>query len=164
MRKPLRFAVDRMLGRLCKWLRIMGFDAAYVSVDSRKQLEGFGEDGRIVLTRNQRWRNMEGVLFITDDHPMEQVKQVITALGIEEDNLSPLRICIRCNGSLQEVWRDQILGRVPEHIYRTMKTFHMCSKCQKVYWRGSHSQRMTRRLEQIFGEHMFNGNSKEGET
>ena len=162
MKEPLAFAVDRMLGRLCKWMRILGFDSRYVSVDSRKQIEDFRKDGRMVLTRNQRWRNVEGVFFISTDHPMEQVKQVTTALKIHRGHTAPFKICIRCNNPLKAVPKEGVLGLVPEHIHFTMKTFHMCSECKNVYWCGSHPRRMTQHMEQIFGQQIFNANSKEG--
>ncbi len=164
MNEMLHFAVDRMLGRLCKWLRILGLDSWYVSIDSRRQIEDYRKDGRIVLTRSEKWRHCKGVIFIDHDNPMVQLQGVLQTLNLDPQRIRPLHLCIRCNHPLIEIPRAQVFGRVPEHVYATTETFCMCSKCHNIYWRGSHPLRMAQQLEQLLGRNAFSGHLKEGEA
>lgn len=163
MSESLKFAADRMLGRLCKWLRICGFDSLYISIHGTKEIEYFQKESRIILTRNQKWRQVRDVLFIVHDHPMEQLKAVVQDRQIDKALIHPFRICIRCNHLLRSATKHEVYGKVPEYTYTSKESFYLCSKCDRIYWRGSHPVRMAEHMAPVFG-HPINVNLQGGQT
>ncbi|HTY23778.1 MAG TPA: Mut7-C RNAse domain-containing protein [Desulfomonilaceae bacterium] len=132
------FDVDGTLGRLAKWLRILGFDAAYPrSVPS---------PGRYFVTP----RELSGdprVVTVTAKDPMQQLKQVLSELELRADPDRFFTRCVICNVPVIEIPRTQVVGRVPKMIIRMKSEFHECPKCGRIYWEGSHLGRIKRRLE-----------------
>lgn len=131
------FDLDGRLGGLAKWLRIVGFDAAFPRKAPSR--------GRIFVTMRPVEEGLAEVV-VDDVYPVAQLKHVIDQLGIviREDLL--LTRCLLCNVPVREIWPDQAAGRVPEPILRTMRTFHECPQCRRVYWEGSHRDRIRERL------------------
>ncbi|MDH3567835.1 MAG: Mut7-C RNAse domain-containing protein, partial [Desulfobacteraceae bacterium] len=94
----MRFAVENTLGKLAKWLRILGFDTFYKPDLSAEKLMDI-ETGRILLTRTTRirgWNTSRKLIFITSDNPFEQVREVIGTLGITQKDARPFSRCVRC--------------------------------------------------------------------
>ena len=141
-----RFAVDSMLGKLAKWLRILGFDARCERITSQVELDHLRRDGFTVVTRSRRWSTQGQVLLLEANDPSEQLHELITALGITREDLQPLTRCIRCNEPLRIIPRREALGAVPDYVYETQAEFHQCPGCNRIYWPGSHSKRMSDRL------------------
>jgi uncharacterized protein with PIN domain len=155
------FAADRMLGKLCKWLRILGFDCADVSIDSREQIMGFRLEGRLVLTRTTRWRHEEGVFWVAENSPPMQLRALVTALGIASGDAPLLQRCLRCNHPLNRIPKHEVLGRAPEYVYNSHDRFYACPSCERLYWSGSHLQNMVRQLCDLFGGSSFSAHSEE---
>ena len=149
------FVVDNTLGKLSKWLRILGFDTIYEE-DPKKP--GTYESNRIRLTRSRISRQAKRVqhkgltIVISSDHYQEQLKQVISALNIKEKILKPFSRCIHCNEPIQSVERESVLGKVPDYIFETHRTFHTCRKCRRIFWPGSHHGQSMDRIKQLFGD------------
>lgn len=147
----LRFAADKMLGRLAKWLRIIGQD-----VICGQHLSGHGlartaaRERRVILTRDRKVyrRNREQSIFIRDDHFRAQLKQVV-----EECRLDPfgglLTRCVECNSPLQPVAREQVAGTVPPYVYETQEVFSRCPGCRRVFWPATHQQLMVEELQRL---------------
>lgn len=146
-----RFIVDSMLGKLAKWLRILGFDARSRHISSQRQVSEWMTEGFIVVTRNRRWGSQHPVVQLDTDDPMEQLQQVIRICGIRRDEATPLGRCILCNELLDLISREEALGKVPDFIYETHVRFHRCPCCRKIYWYGSHPRRIMDRLEHETG-------------
>ena len=132
------FDVDGMLGRLAKWLRILGFDAAYPRTAP-------GE-GRYFVTAQKRAEVGQTIVVSSDDH-MEQLKQVLTAIDVRPDPSLFFSRCLICNAPVVEISKADAAGRVPEEILGSRLEFHECPQCRRVYWEGSHLSRIIRRLE-----------------
>jgi len=143
-----RFAVDIMLGRLAKWLRVLGFDAGSVPV-SRPGIDSLLAEGLIPVTRTVKFRDVEGVLFIHGNHYLEQLKELIASLSITIDELRPFSRCSLCNAELLQIPREAALGAVPDYVFETAPYFHKCPECAKVYWPGSHRQKMIAKLREL---------------
>lgn len=141
-----RFAVDSMLGKLAKWLRILGFDTRCERIASRAELDEFKSDGCIVVTRNRRWSIGGQVVLIEANEPAEQLRELVAAVGIAGEELQPLSRCIRCNDPLRIIARREAVGAVPDHVYETQAEFYQCPGCGRTYWPGSHSKHMSERL------------------
>src|SRR5208337_5259660 len=95
-----RFAVDIMLGKLAKWLRALGFDARSMPLDERARIDSLVSEGYIPVTRREKFRHIEGVIFIRDDHQFEQLKELMSTLELGIDELRPFSRCSRCNAEL----------------------------------------------------------------
>ena len=141
-----RFVVDSMLGKLAKWLRILGFDTRCERLLRPEQLDGWRREGFLIITRNHQWRGQDQIVHLRANDPMEQLHELIAAVGISRDELQFLRRCVLCNSLLQLIPRESALGDVPDYVYETNTRFHRCPTCHKIYWPGSHPKRMTDRL------------------
>ena len=154
---PPRFLADAMLGRLARWLRILGFDADYFPGEDDDLLHKARLEGRVLLTRDTRLlqRCAVGVrpvpgrdadplpahLFIQSDYVMEQLRQVIAALRL--DPAAPrVHRCACCNVALESRDKAEVLGLVPEFVWSHHQAFWACPRCQRIYWPGTHWRRM----------------------
>jgi len=150
------FAAETTLGKLAKWLRILGFDTDYQSgVAPKRFIDAAGEE-RVLLTRTKLVRDQNKdrkLVFITANDPFEQVKEVIQALGIVSADIRPFSRCARCNILTRQVERDSVQGRVPDYVWETHADFKSCSGCGRIYWAGSHIKRSYDIIERFFITH-----------
>lgn len=147
-----RFVADKMLGRLARWLRILGCDVLYGSNFSGKGLlREARRSRRTILTRDRRLvrdPQMPPYLFVESDHVREQLQQVVAAFSIDP-SASLFRRCVECNTLLEEVPREEVSGRVPEFVYATQKSFRRCPRCRHLYWEATHVERVRAELARL---------------
>jgi uncharacterized protein with PIN domain len=141
--KP-KFIADFMLGRLARWLRVLGYDTLYAIRQKRSdmQLQSLKES-RVILTRDSRLsaKRSYGLLLIKDDLYLGQLKQVFKTFDLKIDRNNIFKICSVCNSRLAEVGKkEEVKGLVPEYVYETHDDFTVCPVCQKIYWKGTHSE------------------------
>jgi len=132
-----------------------GFDCRYDAhlPDARRLHEFSRSEGRIVLTRAQRIRTRlpdARVVFVQDNDPMNQIRQVVGELVISRDELRPLTRCLECNDELAAIFKEVLPGRVPDYVLLHQARYNICRRCNRIYWSGSHTQRMLTFLEQWF--------------
>ena len=138
------FTAESTLGKLAKWLRILGFDTSYEPGFSAEKAMDSGRKNRILLTRTERVRDgklPQEFIFITSNIPFEQLREVIDTLDIIYTDTRPFSRCIRCNTRIQPVDKDSVQGNVPDFIWQTCDIFQTCGRCRRIYWPGSHTQR-----------------------
>jgi uncharacterized protein with PIN domain len=150
------FAAEETLGKLTKWLRLLGFDVVY------GPHEGFATDfssevnGRILLTRtlavHNRLRRQQWVLLIKANEPMEQLKSVLQILDIRREHIRPFSRCLACNLPIEPAASDDIRHAVPDHVWQHHQRFGRCPGCQKVYWSGSHPRRGYESIAKLFAQ------------
>jgi uncharacterized protein with PIN domain len=145
----MRFIGDVMVGKLARWLRVLGFDVAYSNkLTDDDILRIAAAEDRVVLTRDvafaARAQRAVRLLFIAHNDWRSQLRQVIDAYGLRD--FKTLSRCIECNSRLQEIRKDQVAGRVPPYVYETQERFSFCPSCRRIYWRGTH---VTAILKQI---------------
>lgn len=147
-----RFVVDTMLGRLAHWLRAMGYDTVYLrSADDHRLLQiAIGED-RILVTRDSRLARRAGrrSLFIQFERLDEQLAEVVARLGLHPPPAEWLSRCLECNALIEPRERDAVRGRVPPRIFDAHTEFWGCPGCGRIYWAGSHTDRMLGRLGRL---------------
>lgn len=152
----LRFLADANVGRLARWLRVLGFDAAYEPrlADPLIVARALAED-RVLLTRDDamvRRRVVAGgrvrSVLLEDDRVSEQLRQVVRELELQSGLLGKraLTRCLECNVALEPREKGQVLDRLPPHVRATHDRFSQCPSCQRVYWPGTHWDRMRRRI------------------
>lgn len=152
--RDIRFAADPSLGRLCKWLRILGFDALYESGCSGADFQTIQGEGRVLLTRIHQYREQfrdHRLIFIRHNHFRNQLDQVIEAAPISRTDIRPFSRCVRCNLPLRSVEKsDDLHRRVPDYIWRTRERFEECTRCDRVFWRGTHRDRIAEEVDRWF--------------
>ena len=142
------FAVEKTLGKLAKWLRILGFDTIYDS-----NILDLIEGDRIVLTRTKHIlneHNTDKLLFIESDKAFKQIKEVIITLGIVEEDIRPFTRCIRCNTKIRLIAKDSIRSLVPDYVWENQNSFKTCIQCKRIYWQGSHTKRSIKMIKELF--------------
>lgn len=147
-----RFVADRMLGKLAKWLRVLGFDVVYLRQAADEEIVERLREGRIFLTRGRRagpWRQPDKVFVVHANEPKKQLREVVQGLRLDMIDAELFSRCLSCNCLLDTVSREEVRAKVPDYIYQTQRKFHRCSDCGKVYWSGSHSEKMRQQLEEI---------------
>jgi uncharacterized protein len=146
LRKP-RFVLDTHLGRLARYLRLLGFDCLYQNDFHDDDLARISsEDPRTLLTRDRRLLHRKVIThgyFVRATDPMQQTVEVLRRFDLAAD-IRPLGRCVRCNGSLTDVDKDRIVDRLEPGTRRYYEDFRICRDCGQIYWRGSHFGKMTR--------------------
>jgi uncharacterized protein with PIN domain len=149
MSSTRRFAVDRMLGRLATWLRLIGEDATYgAHLSGQSLLRHARNEGRTVLTRDHRLpRRAEPppLLFIASDRFREQLREVVTAFDLDPF-AHPFTRCARCNEALVVVAKMDIVEQLAPYVAATQERFVRCPRCQRIYWPATHYRRTLQEL------------------
>lgn len=137
----MKFLLTRELGRLAKWLRILGFDARYERSSDKAyvMMEALKEE-RILVTRSLRFGTRHGgtLVFIRRDGLEEQLKDLLGALHIGIDRHQFFRRCTICNVPLIAAAKQEVRAHVPAHVYEIQDDFMRCPGCGRVYWKGTH--------------------------
>lgn len=154
----LKFLADSMLGKLARWLRMAGFDADYrKGSDFSAFLRIAREEKRIVLTRDTKFLKIYSppeFFFIEDDAVEKQFKAVVTkfSLAVKIDKLCR---CLYCNVPVEAVSRENVYGKVPDYIYDNILHFTRCPACSRIYWEGTHVEKLRERILKITGSFNF---------
>ena len=147
-----RFLADCNVGRLARWLRVLGYDAAYEPkiADSELVARALAE-GRVLLTRDvdltRRRVIADGTLrtvLLDADRVAEQLRQVIDEVGLAAPGQggTDLSRCLECNVELEPRKKTQVVHLIPPHVRATQRSFSQCPRCARVYWPGTHWRRM----------------------
>jgi uncharacterized protein with PIN domain len=148
-----KLTCDAMLGKLAKELRILGVNVEYNrgagGMNCYRKARG---DGRTMITRNTRLKELPGVFFIQGGRTEEELAQVKKEFNIRADSGQALTRCLEDNEELEKVTREQARPSIPFFIYQIHHEFRRCPKCKRVYWPGSHVRDMQRRVESGRGQ------------
>jgi uncharacterized protein with PIN domain len=145
-----------MLGRLAKWLRLMGFDTLYAENRSDYEIAALARaEGRVVLTRDREMTRRRGIrcLFIDSQVLEDQLAQVLNELNASLSGsaaLNPAR-CPQCNRPLEQVSRKEVRPHVPPYVWQTQSLYHRCAVCGKIYWPGTHWDRIQETIDRVRG-------------
>lgn len=144
MTSATTFAVDRMLGRLARWLRVLGHDAAYGAELHGPALVALARrEGRVIVTRDTRLarrRDLPPTIFIVHDRFRDQLREVARAVPLAPEGFCTR--CLDCNELLEEATRATVAERVPEHVLATQTRFWTCPSCRRVFWAATHIAHM----------------------
>ena len=141
-----------MLGRLARWLRILGYDTLYFSNADDATLARLAlADDRILLTRDVELARRRGVrvILISGDQVENQLREIVNVLTLSAGEA--FSRCLDCNALLVEFERTQARDLVPPYVFATQTRFRRCAICGKVYWRGTHWAHMLATLESARG-------------
>jgi uncharacterized protein with PIN domain len=154
----MRFIADSMLGRLARWLRLLGFDTLYEPrIEDSRLLRIAREEQRTLLTRDTRLvkvRGLKDFLLIHENDPFAQLRTVITEFSLYKPGKGgfetrPYSRCSHCNTLLEVIPKEQAKDSVPLFVFQTSDNFRKCPHCDKYYWQGSHADRLREKLQEI---------------
>ena len=154
----MKFIVDHNVGKLVKWLRMLGYDTEFFTGEDDWQMiiTALKQD-KIIITRDSGIMKYGVVnsgkvkaILVESDNPEEQIRQVNGALNL--DFYSGLfNRCMECNYLLEERTVTEVKDRVPPYVYKTQKEYLECPGCNRIYWKGTHWQAMIDRIQKITG-------------
>jgi len=137
-----------MLGSLARWLRMMGYDTVYDKTKEDPDIAQLARaESRFILTRDRELSREPGALLLENEDLDGQLKAVATRYGLKF-NESMIR-CSTCNGELLDLPKEEAKGKVPDGAFEVNEKFWKCSKCEKIYWKGTHWEGITERLKRL---------------
>ena len=151
-----KFIVDHNVGKLAKWLRMLGYDTLFFNGNyDSKMISVALAEGRILLTRDTQIMKRRvvttgklKVILLKTDNPELQIRQVIETLNLNNRS-KPFTICLECNQPLEERTKDEVKDRVPPYVFQTQEQYVECPSCHRIYWKGTHWQAMTGKLANL---------------
>ncbi len=149
----MTFIADCMLGKLARWLRVLGFDVLYdPQLDDPELVRIARREGRILLTRDsgliEKTRSVRGRLFIESQRWDEQVAQVLDAFDLW-GRVAPQTRCLQCNAPLKPLSKAAAKNLVAPFVFEHADAFRLCPGCGRVYWKGTHAADMEARVERL---------------
>lgn len=151
----MRFIADCMLGKLAKWLKILGFDTLFFSkIEDDELLAIAASEDRTLLTRDtgliQKANDVES-LFLDSDDWREQVRRVLQHFHLHE-KVNPLSRCIDCNEALRNLPRKNAKNLVSPFVFERADFFSLCPLCGRVFWRGTHFDDMEAKIQDLLNK------------
>lgn len=148
-----RFILDTHLGRLARYLRMMGLDVVHSDEDpgDAALARRARDENRILLTRDAgllRRGSIDRGYFVRATNPERQLAEVIHRFPVR-DQLAPFSRCMACNTLLEAAVPAAVRDRVPPQVAEEYDRFKVCPSCEKVFWEGSHVQRMQRLIDRV---------------
>ena len=148
----MKFILTKELGRLARWLRILGFDCVYFNSPkiSSLKIQALRED-RVIVTRSHWLKGERHIktIFLESENLVGQLRQIIGRLNLNTDEFRMFSRCIVCNTELAQIDKEKIEQEVPEYVYSTQDRFNLCPVCKRIYWQGTHWGNVAKVVEEI---------------
>ena len=153
----IKFICDEQLGKLARWLKVIGQDVYYKNrLEDSRLMEIAQKESRIILTRDTRLlkkldEKCLRYFFVSENYPALQLKELIEHFK-ESIRIRIFTRCTDCNILLEEVSPEEVKEKVPPFVFKTQKIFRRCPNCGKVFWRGTHRPQVDIQLRSVLGE------------
>ncbi len=154
----VKFIADNNVGKLARWLRLMGYDTLLFEQKDDGQMikTAMGED-RVILTKDTQFMKRRLVtngkikaILIRRDEPEIQVQEVVKTLNLNY-HFKPFSLCLECNQVLIARGKEELKNLVPAHVFETQTQYMECPACHRIYWQGTHWQAMVKKLQDLQG-------------
>jgi uncharacterized protein len=150
----VKFICDDNLGKLARLLRILGYDTLFEKdLDDHKLIRQSLEQNRVILTRDTklaRFKIAQNQLLIRSDNPLEQLKQVTEYFELKPEKESLFSRCLLCNNVLERIEKEKAKDKIPPYVFKTQKDFVTCKNCDRVFWKGTHIDKIRAKLNPKF--------------
>ncbi len=142
------FLLEDHLGKLARWLRFMGYDAAMYRGASFTNLARLAvRERRILLTRSGKHAVSDWKFArrrIVSEDCAEQLREIKDLIGLDDEAVGTR--CMECNRLLYPIDKEKVGSLVPKYVFETQERFLACRKCGRIYWRGTHWEKMLKTL------------------
>ena len=145
------FLFDRMLGRLCRKMRLLGYDSKLnPEGDSGRFLLNAEHERRVPVTRSMRHHDRPGPepIVLKSEDTTDQLVELFQTLG-DPPQFEPFIRCLECNEALVEEPASSVKEEVPAYILEHFDRYHRCPGCRRIYWEGSHYEDMAKEVEEL---------------
>ncbi|MEN6623333.1 MAG: Mut7-C RNAse domain-containing protein [Smithella sp.] len=153
MTQSQKYLTDGSLGKLAKWLRLMGFDTiVYPRTINREILNFAYSEKRIVLTRRVDMvkRRFSGQIYLIEGKETEdQLKEIVRKISLKIEKDKIFSICLKCNERLSPVPKEEVFDLVPSYVFANCDNFNRCPNCKRIYWKGTHERNALQFLEKL---------------
>lgn len=151
-----KFIADNNVGKLARWLRLIGYDTVLLKQkDDAQMIKMALGDNRVILTKDAQFMKRRMVtngtlktVHIEQDDPEVQVREVVETLSLDY-GFKPFSRCLECNGALVARDKEDVKGLIPAHVFETQTQYAQCPACQRIYWPGTHWQAMGKKLRDL---------------
>jgi uncharacterized protein with PIN domain len=135
-----------MLGKLAKLLRAAGYDTYYQKdIQDHRLLRLALEEERVIVTKDRKLVEVKSVpsyILVGADKPLEQLEELRQKAGLHLEKRNVFSRCIECNAVLVSIEKDKVKEKVYPYVYQTQEKFWHCPGCDRIYWAGTHIQKM----------------------
>ena len=153
--RDLRFIVDVNIGKLARYMRMLGFDTLYNNqFEDPEIIRISNNEKRIILTHDLEILKHNRVArgyYLRSQDPNEQLQEVIQKFDLLSE-IAPFSRCMECNGKMEAIDKNEIRTLVEEDTWEIFTDFYQCNSCKKIYWKGSHYERMNEMINAL-GKH-----------
>jgi len=154
----IRFIADNNVGKLARWLRLIGYDTLlFKQKDDGQMIKIALSENRVILTKDTQFMNRRLVtngtlktIHIKQDDPKLQVQELVETLNLDY-HFKPFSLCLECNRALIARDRQEVQNLVPTHVLETQTQYTECPACHRIYWPGTHWQAMVKKLQDLQG-------------
>ncbi|WP_281951975.1 Mut7-C RNAse domain-containing protein [Nitrosophilus kaiyonis] len=147
----IKFLADVHLGRVAKYLRLLGFDTLYfTNIEDNKIIEIAKNENRIVLTKDKILceRLKKSCYLVKSKKPIEQIKEIAKHFDLKK-YAKPFTRCIKDNALLEDIEKSKIEDKLPPKVKKFYNSFKICPKCHQIYWLGSHYEKMEKFIKEL---------------
>ncbi len=145
------FICDVMLGKLARYLRMLGLDARYVRQGEDIASFPVASEGSLFLTKRRGVTSCGRSVHIKADNPKEQLLEIKKYIKRHSKPAALMSRCLDCNTLLTDIPKEDIEQLVPEYVFHHHEHFKACPGCKKVYWEGSHTEEMRTWIDKVIG-------------
>ena len=153
-----KFIADNNVGKLARWLRLIGYDTVlFKQKDDAQMIKMALGENRVILTKDAQFMKRRLVtsgtlktLHIEQDDPEVQVQEVVGSLSLDYD-FKPFSRCLECNQALVARDKESVKDLIPARVLETQTQYTQCPACQRIYWAGTHWQAMGNKLKDLQG-------------
>ncbi len=148
----MKFLTDGMLGKLTRWLRLLGYDVEYFNdAEDEKLMQEAKQENRVLLTRDYqlfRRASIHGIesFYVEGRTETERLAEMSRRFNIRLDVDVKQSRCTKCNALIITVAKEAVKDRIPESTFRFYNDFWICPNCKQIYWQGSHWEKIERTL------------------
>jgi len=150
--RHLKFVADVHLGKLVKYLRLFGFDTLYdKGFDPHSLVEISARQGRVLVTRSRdllKHKVIARGILVRETDPKMQLKSIFERLDLHAE-ARPFSRCLCCNGLVESIPKQGVAQSLPSRVMAKPQTFTSCSSCHRVYWEGTHFERMSHFVKEV---------------
>lgn len=142
--REIKFVLDVHLGKLAKYLRLLGFDTLYNRHYRDDEIVNIAKQARLVLTRDKgilKNNNVTHGYWVRTTDPHEQIKEIMARFDLFS-KARPFTRCLECNHILQKIDKNSVADKLPMKTHQFYHEFSQCLECHRIYWKGTHYKKL----------------------